>query len=304
MSFEGIENITDLVKVMIVGLSVHYQRDCVGAIIIVCLMLFTGISLAFDGALGLLANEPMVVNFYAYLISFLLIGMNLWLILHKTVVGKMTGNLAFLSDAKDNSAYIKLTIGVFVGLTFAIFHFYFVDSLVALVIAVIILWDGGMTARELITSGEEVNVDSIRLGFNTTFDSKIIDLVLMQLIQGPAPVEDINEKFLKGIALGNRYYDYHATFGVHELQRRGIARHVKQAIRSNLIIKDQNILHITDEGLARYYRAKANEYKSISKQFTGTHHGFRIAIWLILIIVAVTSLVTFAPVINQLLALI
>ncbi|MFW9934559.1 MAG: cation transporter [Candidatus Thorarchaeota archaeon] len=301
MSFEGIENLTDLVKVVIVGLSVRYQRDRFGAIIIVGLMLFTGATLAFDGALGLFANEPLTVNFYAFLISFLSIGMNFWLILHKTVVGKMTGNLAFLSDAKDNTAHIKLTIGVLVGLTFAIFHFYFVDSLVALVIAGIILWDGGITLKELITSGEEVSVDSIRLGSNTTFDSKIIDWVLTQLIEGPVPLDDLNQKFLKGVALGSRYYDFHATFGVHELQNQGIARHIKQAIRSNLIIEEQNVLHITDEGLARYYRAKASEYKSISKQFTRTHHGIRIAIWLILIVAAIMLLLIFAPVINQLL---
>ncbi len=301
MYFEGIENLTDLVKVVIVGLSVRYQRDRFGAIIIVGLMLFTGVTLAFDGALGLLANEPITINFYAFLISFLSIGMNFWLILHKTIVGKMTGNLAFLSDAKDNAAHIKLTIGVLVGLTFAIFHFYFVDSLVALVIAGIIIWDGGLTAKELITSGDEVSVDSIRLGSNTTFDSKIIDWVLTQLIEGPASLDDLNQKFLKGVALGHRYYDFHATFGVYELQRKGIVRHIRQAIRSNLITKVQNAYHITDEGLARYYRAKASEYKSISKQFTRTHHGLRITIWLILIIVTITLLLIFAPIINQLL---
>ena len=232
------------------------------------------------------------------------IGMNFWLILHKTIVGKMTGNLAFLSDAKDNAAHIKLTIGVLVGLTFAIFHFYFVDSLIALIISGIILWDGGMTAKELITSGEELSIDSIRLGSNTTFDSKIIDWVLTQLIGGPASLEDLNQKFLKGVTLGNRYFDFHATFGVHELQRQGITQHIRQAIRSHLITEDKNILHITDEGLARYYRAKASEYKSISKQFTRTHHGLRITIWLILIIAAIALLLIFAPIINHLLALI
>ena len=304
MSFEGIENLTDLIKVGIVGLSVRYQRDRLGAIVIVGLMLFTGVTLAIDGALGLFANEPINVNFYAFLISFLSIGMNVWLILHKTIVGKMTGNLAFLSDAKDNAAHIKLTVGVLIGLSFAIFHFYFVDSLIALMVAGIILWDGGLTAKELFTSGEEVSIDSIRLGSNTHFDSKIIDWVLTQLIGGSARLEDLNQKFLNGVSLGNRYYDFHATFGVHELQRQGIARHVKQAIRSKLITEDQNGLQITEEGLARYYRAKASEYKSISKQFSRTHHGLRITIWLILIVSAIILLIVFAPFINQLLTMI
>ncbi len=304
MTFEGIENLTDLVKVGIVGLSVRYQRDRLGAIVIVGLMLFTGVTLAIDGALGLLANEPINVNFYAFLISFLSIGMNVWLMLHKTVVGKMTNNLAFLSDAKDNGAHIKLTVGVLVGLMFSIFHFYFVDSLIALLVAGIILWDGGLTAKELFSSGEEVSIDSIRLGSNTHFDSKIIDWVLTQLIEGPATLDDLNQKFLKGVALGNRYFGFHASFGVHELRRQGIVQHIKQALRSNLIAEVENVHHITDEGLARYYRAKASEYKLISKQFSTTHHGLRLAIWLILIIAAIALLLIFAPTINQLLALI
>jgi len=184
-------------------------------------MVVTGVSLGWSAITGLLANEPVAVNVYAYLVAMLSIGLNVVLVMFKLMMGRMTGNLALLSDAKDNEINIKISVGVMVGLSFDIFRFYFVDSLVALVIAGFILWDGMVTLKELVVSGEDLSVDTIRLSSSARYDDKITDWILSRLVSKPATPTQLNSEFLRGLATGYRYFDIHAIIGHHQLQRRG-----------------------------------------------------------------------------------
>ena len=105
---EGIENLTDLVKVGIVFLSVKYRRDRLGAILIAGTMVITGISLGMEGINSLFAGGAITVTVEAFYVSSVSFALNYMLVSLKTVVGRTSGNLALLSDAKDNENHIKI----------------------------------------------------------------------------------------------------------------------------------------------------------------------------------------------------
>ncbi|MFX1486103.1 MAG: cation diffusion facilitator family transporter [Promethearchaeota archaeon] len=301
MFFEGIEKLTDLVKVPIIGLSVRYKRDRAGAIMIIGLMTITGGSLAQGAIVSLLVNEPISVTVEAYLVSGLSILFNFGLVYMKTAVGRMSGNLSLLSDAKDNEAHLKITTGVIIGLTFSIFNFYFADALIALLIAGIILWDAAITLKEMVVAGEELSVDTIRLGASAFFEDKITDWVLAQLTRGAAAPSQLNSSFLQGSASACRYYDFHALFGHRELERRGIIKNLDQARRSGLVEETDGELTITDEGLARYYRARAREFTKVANEFSRSRlrHFLTRQLWFILAFFGIIFLIVYAPTINM-----
>lgn len=268
---DGLENLTDLVVVGIIAYSLRTCKDRLGATAIMAFMLLSGSILGINAVLGLLAEEAVEVNFWAYIVALISIASNYMLIWYKTTVGRMTGNLSLVSDAKEDGTHIRIASGVIIGLIFAEFGMYIVDSLVALFIALMIIWEGIQALRELIDAGDEISVDTIHLAASTRYDDKITDWVLAQLARGPQSLSELNDAFLHGVRLGVKYFDIHAIIGFSHLEERGISKHVQIAKRSGFIKGMTEELMITDRGLSLYYHNRASELKKVAKQFSKLH---------------------------------
>ncbi|TXT60202.1 MAG: Cation efflux family protein [Promethearchaeota archaeon] len=135
MSAEGFENLTDLVKIaIIVILALKYNKEKLASFIIITLMFFTGGSLIWAGIEALFYPSEIIPSVQAFLISFISLILNLGLMYLKGMVGKISGNLAILSDSKDSQLNVMLSGGVIIGLVFAIFGFYFVDAFIGIII--------------------------------------------------------------------------------------------------------------------------------------------------------------------------
>jgi len=307
MLSEGIENGTDLIKVGIIALSIKFRRDKIGAIIIIGLLLVTGITLALGAIESLLINEAITVTVQAYFITSISIILNIALITTKVVVGRMSGNLSLLSDAKDNELHTKISIGVLTGLTFAIFHLWFVDSLVALFIAALILVEGLRTMKELIAAGENLTINTIRLSASARYEDKITDWVLTRLTTSPSTITQLNEEFLEGLTTGFRYFDIHAIFGQMNIEdfynrSEGVKMNILQGLRSGVITKTGNQLSITNKGLAWYYKFRAHEFNRMAREFEKTGLSWWTYVKIALIIIAIILLIINAEFINNLLS--
>jgi Co/Zn/Cd efflux system component len=213
MITDGFENLTDLIVVGIIALSVRYRRDRLGAIAIMVFMLVSGTLLGFNAFLGLLSPEVIATSYWGYLVTTLSIVLNLGLIWYKTLVGRMSGNLALISDAKEDGSHIRIGGGVLVGLLFAEVGIYVVDSIVAILIALIIIWEGIEALRELLEAGDDLSVDTIHLAASEQYDDLITHWILAQLARNTASEEELTKRFLRGVTLGYRYYDVHAVIG-------------------------------------------------------------------------------------------
>ena len=95
------------------------------------------------------------------------------LLILKNFVGKLQANFTLLSDAKDNVINIRLSLGVIVGLIFALFGVYLIDSIIGMLIACLLIIDGVETLNELIKSGDNIDIDSFKLSLDKAFEFKI-----------------------------------------------------------------------------------------------------------------------------------
>jgi Co/Zn/Cd efflux system component len=277
MMTDGLENLTDLVVVGIIALSLRYKRDRLGAIAIMFFMLISGILLGYNAILRLLSPEEISVTFWGYLVAVFSIGMNYCLIWLKTLVGRMRGNLALVSDAKEDQTHIRIGIGVIVGLLFAEFQIYVIDSIVAILIAMVIIWEGIETLREILQAGDDLSVDTIHLAAADSYDDMITAWILARLARGPDTLDNLNQAFIKGITIGHRYFDVHAILGFKDLEKQGISKHVQIAKRSGLVVEEEGCLSITNNGLSLYYHNRVDELKKVAKRFSRVRSRHRSA---------------------------
>jgi Co/Zn/Cd efflux system component len=268
MVTDGLENLTDLVVVGIIALSLKYERDRLGAIAIMVFMLISGVLLGYNGLLRLIAPEEMSVTFWGYIIAALSIAMNTGLIWLKTLVGRMSGNLALVSDAKEDQTHIRIGFGVMIGLFFAEFQVYIVDSIVAILIAMVIIWEGIEALREIVEAGDDLSVDTIHLAAADQYDDVMTAWILARLVRGPNTEENLNKAFIKGITIGYRYFEVQAVLGFRNLEEKGIIKHIQIAKRSGLIHEEGEMLSITNNGLAMYYKNRVDELKRVAKRFS------------------------------------
>ncbi|TFG27787.1 hypothetical protein EU528_12225 [Candidatus Thorarchaeota archaeon] len=268
MMTDGLENLTDLVVVGIIALSLRYDRDRLGAIAIMVFMLISGLLLGYNGLLRLITPEAMSVTFWGYIVAALSIAMNTGLIWFKTLVGRMSGNLALVSDAKEDQTHIRIGFGVMIGLFFAEFGIYIIDSIVAILIAMVIVWEGIDALREILEAGDDLSVDTIHLAAADQYDDVMTAWLLARLARGPDTEENLNQAFIKGITIGYRYFEVQAVLGFRNLEEKGITKHIQIAKRSGLIHEDGEMLTITNNGLAMYYKNRVDELKKVAKRFS------------------------------------
>ena len=279
---DGLENMTDLVVVVIIALSLRYNRDRLGAISIMFFMLLSGTLLGYNALLHLFEPEPIQVSFWAYIVAITSIALNLMLIWLKTLVGRMSGNLSLISDAKEDQTHIRIAGGVLIGLLFAEFHIYVIDSIVAILIAVVIVFEGLEALRELLQAGEDLSVDTIHLAASDQYDDLITAWILAQLARGPQTEAALNEAFVQGISIGYRYFDVHAVLGFRNLEEKGVRKHIQIAKRSGLIREKNGMFSITNNGLSMYYKNRVQELKKVSRRFSKERSNLRRATYIIL----------------------
>jgi Co/Zn/Cd efflux system component len=281
---DGFENLTDLIVVGIIVLSLRSGRDRLGAIAIMIFMLVSGALLGFNAFMSLLSPNTIETSYWGYLVTVLSIVLNLGLIWYKTLVGRMSGNLALISDAKEDGSHIRIGGGVLVGLLFAEIGIYVVDSIVAVLIALLIIWEGIEALREIIEAGEDLSVDTIHLAASDQYDDLVTHWILAQLARSPASEEDLTKEFLNGVTLGYRYYDVHAVIGFKDLEQKGISKHLQIAERSGLVTREEDRLSITNNGLILFYQQRVKEMNSVKRQFSKTRNrwisaGYAIFAW-------------------------
>jgi len=263
---EGVENFTDIIKIIIISLSIKFKRDKLGAIIIIILMLATGLNLVISSIISLIENSLIRPNYFAFVLMLISIMINLMLLILKNFVGKLTGNFSLLSDAKDNINNIRLSAGVIIGLTFAIFNIYLVDSIIGILIASLIIYDGIETLMELVKSGDDIEIDTFKLRLDEAFEFKIADWLLMTIHEEGLDKEELNQKFIEAIEKAYEIYDVWAIFGLYNIKKYGIYKVLNLMEKRKLFNEKNGKSFLTDKGKKQYNRAISQEQKRVSRE--------------------------------------
>ncbi len=262
---EGIENFTDIIKIFIITLSIKLGKDRLGAIAIIILMLITGINLIIASVFSIFQTDIISPSYFTFILMFISILLNLMLLVLKNFVGKLQANFALLSDAKDNVINIRLSLGVIIGLIFALFGIYWVDSIVGIVIASLIIFDGLETLLALIKSGEDIDIDSFKLSLDKAFEFKIAHWILVVIEEERLSIHQLNEKFNESINKGYEIFGIWAIFGLSSIETFSIQYILNLMKKRGLFFEQDNKIYLTDKGKKQYNNALSQELKRVSK---------------------------------------
>ncbi len=262
---EGIENLTDIFKVFIITLSIKLKKDRIGAVVIILLMLFTGVNLLVTSIFSLIQASAVTPSYFLFILMFVSILINLMLLILKNFVGKLQGNFALLSDAKDNVNNIRLSLGVIVGLVFAIFGIYFVDSAIGILIAGLLILDGAETLVAIVKSGDDIDIDSFKLSLDKAFEFKIAHWLLLVIQEENLSETQLNEKFKESVRNGYDIFRVWAIFGLSNVESFDIQNVLNHMKKRSLIRVESNKTYLTDKGKVKYYGALSQEVKRVSK---------------------------------------
>jgi hypothetical protein len=303
MITDGFENLTDLIKVgIIVIVSLQLKKDKLASIIILSMMLFTGISLIWTNFEALLFPSEIIPTVQGYIILILSILFNLGLMFLKGLVGKTSGNLSLISDSKDSKLNMLISTGVMIGLTFAIFKIYFVDAVIAIIIAIIVSKEGIEILVEIIKKREEFDLSMVKIFADNLYDNKLTGYLLANVARESLDRETLLQKFEKGLNLGRKYYNGFADFFYSDLEGKVAAKYLDTLIEGGYIRNSNSKLELTYKGNESYFNLKKVE------RFTHTKHLHKGAskkmysiISSIICIVLITLLIIFGPpIINSL----
>ncbi|MFX1566873.1 MAG: cation transporter [Promethearchaeota archaeon] len=262
---EGIENFTDIIKILIIMISIKLKKDRLGAIVIILLMLITGADLIISSIFSLIQFNSVNPSYFSFLLMFLSILINLMLLVLKNFVGKLQANFALLSDAKDNVNNIRLSFGVIIGLIFALFRIYWIDSIIGIIIAGLIIFDGLETLFALIKSGEDIDIDSFKLSLDKSFELKIAHWILVVIQEENLSEQQLNETFFEALKKGYEIFGVWAIFGLSKIEKLNILRILHLMKKKGMIYQKDDKQYLTDKGIQQYYKALSKENQRISK---------------------------------------
>jgi hypothetical protein len=299
MLTEGFENFTDLIKIGIVGLiGIQLKKDKIASIIIICLMMFTGVNLIWSGVDALIFLSPIVPTVEAYIIGIVSIALNAGLAFLKSMVGRTSGNLSLLSDSKDSLLNIRISVGVLIGLTFALFQIYFIDSIIGIIIAIFVFKEGIEILREILAKDKEFDITSIKVFADSIYDNRLTAYILGSIRRENLTIDQLVDNFEEGLSLGRQYYEGFADFFYTNLGAKIALRYIAELINGEYIevIKDE--LFLTKKGLKAFYQAKAKEFRGRSQSLRMKSKFTLQDLYCIIVIVILLILIIFGPQIN------
>ena len=299
MLTEGFENFTDLFKIGIVGLiGLKLKKDKLAIIIIIGLMIFTGVNIVWSGIEALLNLSPIVPTVESYIIGFVSIALNAGLAFLKSMVGRASGNLSLLSDSKDSLLNVRISVGVLIGFTFALFNIYFVDSLIGIIIAIFVFKEGIEILREILAKDEEFDITSIKVVADTIYNNRLTAYILGSIRRESVTIKELVKNFEEGLALGRHYYEGFADFFYTNLGAKTAEKYITELINGDYIEIIKNRLFLTKKGLKAFYRAKAKEFQRRSRSIT-TRSKLKLSdVYCVIILIFFLLLIIFGPQIN------
>jgi len=299
MLTEGYENLTDLIKIGIIGIiGLKLKKDKVASIIIILIMMLTGGTLIWSGIQALFVSETIIPTVQSFIIGIVSIALNTGLMLLKSMVGRISGNLSLLSDSKDSQLNVRLSIGVLIGFIFAIFKIYFVDSVVGIVIAILVFKESIEIMRKIISKEEEFDITSFKVYADHIYDNRLTAYILGSIRRENLTCSQLIKNFEQGLDMGRLYYEGFADFFYDGLDSHIADKHLKKLKEGKYIDIIDEKLYLTRKGLKSFYNVKSKEFMERSDNIR-VRPQFKLRyLYIVIVIILFVMLIIFAPQIN------
>lgn len=169
---DGFDNVVDVVSAIVVWLGINYKRELLSTMFIIVVMFITGIGIVYGAVTRIIHPETVEAGVFA-LAAAVVSGLVCYLMsLYQYAVGKNTGSLCLISQSIDSKNHAFVAGGVLVGIIFAAFGIFIVDSIVGLVVAILILKSAIELTIETsrVAGGEELDLSKFARAEEKAFE--------------------------------------------------------------------------------------------------------------------------------------
>jgi cation diffusion facilitator family transporter len=157
---DGFDNAVDVVSAIVILLGIKYRRELLSTVFILFVMFITGVGIVYESVARLIHPQAVEAGVFT-IIAAVISGLVCYLMsLYQYAVGKNTGSLCLISQSIDSKNHAFVAGGVLVGIVFAVFGIFIIDSLVGLIVAILILKSAIELTIETsrVAGGEELNL--------------------------------------------------------------------------------------------------------------------------------------------------
>jgi hypothetical protein len=277
MLTEGAENLTDFLKIGIIFAGIRLNRTRLASWIIIGMMLLTGGGMLWSSIASLVSPALRVVapGIVAYIVVVLSLVLNYVLMVYKGLVGRISGNLSLLSDAKDSEINIVISLGVLAGFLFAILNLQVVDTIVGVLIALFCIKEAISLAIEVYKQDETFDITNIKVNSDRLYENRLTGYLLGSIHRRRLSADELQQDFSDGLALGRLYYRNMADYCYTDIGAATVRKHLELLIKQNLVSFDEkDRLYLTNRGLKAFYKAKSVEYDYHSRIIGITGRSF------------------------------
>jgi hypothetical protein len=257
---DGFENLLDCTAVVLIGIGIKYKKEKLVNLILVCLMIFAGISIIFSAFEAFLNPQPISNVYIIIIIALFSIFLNTYLRALKNFIGKKNRNSSLVASAMDSRVNIFLSIGVIIGALSSEFGssinmpiFYLIDPVVAIIISILLFKELLEIIRQFITGEkEEIGFEKLRVYYESFFKEYIIKWIFSILndnVDLKFSLNRLNEYFQESLKRGAEIYTEFAHFGLNLYKENGINSIIIELIDDELLIYNNEInINITKKG--------------------------------------------------------
>lgn len=169
----------------------HGKAEYIFSLLISIVMAYLALKIAVDGTKSLINKNEFSFSYLLVLVCAITILMKLVLYFYSKKIGKKSENILILANAQDHINDVWITTSVLIGVLFGKFGIYFIDGIVAVFIAMKILFEA-----------IKIFLESYNVLLDSSMDKKSIEKI-MDIVKSNEEVDHIDKITSKSV--GNKY---------------------------------------------------------------------------------------------------
>jgi hypothetical protein len=156
---DATDTLLDGVSSLLVYFGIRYDREKAVNAVLVIVMLVTGLITLYGAVKRFFIPYDLAVDWFAFLAAIFSAAVCVMLWAYQRYAGLQSGIMALITQSVDSRNHVIVAAGVTAGLIAALLHYPFLDTVVGLIVALLILNSAVRLARESLRSisGEEVD---------------------------------------------------------------------------------------------------------------------------------------------------
>ena len=159
---DAIDTLLDGLACLLVYFGIHFKRERAVNNLLVLIMLVTGLYTTFEAVMRFFYPISHSFHFFTFFAALFSAFFCTLLYFYQRWIGLKSGNVALITQSVDSRNHVIVALSVTAGLSASKFHFPFLDTLIGLVVALVILKSAIELLIDILKSGSEEDMSLSR----------------------------------------------------------------------------------------------------------------------------------------------